>query len=146
MNFTRISKVSLNKKTLKDIANVTNDEIVRLPSQFKYLQWYIVTLINLKSRLYKPELPKYRRPTSIKFCDAKKSILFSISECIEILCRKKDINQLELADWKNSVTRLLEERVETLTHKYMNIKSSVDKANGNIAICKLFVNFFVCKY
>ena len=56
MTFTRKSIRSLNKK-LKDIANITNDEIVRLPSQFKYMQWYISTLINTESKLYIPELP-----------------------------------------------------------------------------------------
>ena len=49
MNFTRISIASLNKKSLKDIVNVVNDEIVRLPSHFKYIWGYIATLGTIKS-------------------------------------------------------------------------------------------------
>ena len=51
MNFKRRWTASLNKKLLKDIAYVTNDETLRLPFQFKYMQWYIATLDNIKSKL-----------------------------------------------------------------------------------------------
>ena len=37
---------------------------------------------------------------------------------------KKGINKLELTEWKTSVIRLLEERIKTLSHKYIKIKSS----------------------
>ena len=51
--------------------------------------------------------PKYRKPTSIKFHDVKKSILSCIDESIESWLKNKNINKLELAEWKHSVTRLL---------------------------------------
>lgn len=35
----KISKASLNKGSLKDIANVINDKIVRLPTPFSYMPW-----------------------------------------------------------------------------------------------------------
>ena len=67
MNVIRIPTGSLNKKTLKDIANIINDEIVTLPSHFKYIQWYIQTLDNIKSNLCQPELSKVtkKHPDSI---------------------------------------------------------------------------------
>ena len=37
---------------------------------------------------------------------------------------KKGIKKLELTEWKTSVIRLLEERIKTLSHKYIKIKSS----------------------
>ena len=68
-----------------------------------------------------------------------------------------------MTEWKSHVTRLLEERIKILTHKYLNIRSStsalksdiikrsldglnddfviepIDKAHGSIAvICKRF--------
>ena len=67
MNVIRIPIASLNKKTLKDIANIINDVIVTLPSHFKYMQWYIQTPDNIKSKLYQPELSKVtkKHPDSI---------------------------------------------------------------------------------
>ena len=41
----------LNKKSLKDIANVMNDKIITSLSHFKYLQWHIATLRSIKSKL-----------------------------------------------------------------------------------------------
>ena len=48
---------SLSRKSLKDSVNVANDEIVPLTFNFKYMQWYIVTIDSI-SKLCKPELPK----------------------------------------------------------------------------------------
>ena len=70
---------------------------------------------------------------------------------------------MELTEWKSPVTRISEEGIKTLTHKYINIRSytttlksdivkrspdsihdnlviaTIDKGNGNIAIvCKRF--------
>ena len=47
MNCVRISISSLNKKLLKGITNVINDEIVRLPSHFKYVWDILEPLIAL---------------------------------------------------------------------------------------------------
>lgn len=52
MNFLRISMTSLNKKTLEDIANIINEEIVSLPSYFKHMQWYIETIVDIRSKLH----------------------------------------------------------------------------------------------
>ena len=47
MNCVRISISSLNKKLLKGITNVINDEFVRLPSHFKYVWDILEPLIAL---------------------------------------------------------------------------------------------------
>ena len=68
MNFTRISIASLNKKSLKDIVNVVNDETVRLPSHFKYIWGYIATRGTIKSKLYKSEWLKVTKKPPDDIC------------------------------------------------------------------------------
>ena len=58
MNFTKTSKASLNKKSLKDLGNIINNVIVRLQSHFKCTNWYLGTLDNIKPELFEPELSK----------------------------------------------------------------------------------------
>lgn len=57
--------------------------------------------------------PKYRESSSVNFHDANKSIISGIDKSIESWSKKKAINKLELAEWKNSVANLLEERIKT---------------------------------
>ena len=45
---------------------------------------------------------------------------------------KKDITNMQLAEWKISVTRLLEERIKTLTLKFINIRSSITTLKNDI--------------
>ena len=59
----------------------------------------------------------------------KESILSTIDECIEIQSKRIRKNKLELAEWKISVTRLFEERTESITNKYINTKSSTATLN-----------------
>ena len=66
--------MSLNKKSLKDVENFINDEIVRLLSHVRYMQWYIATLDNIKSKQYKSKLIKViRKPSDniyhVQFCN-----------------------------------------------------------------------------
>ena len=68
MNFIRTSVASLNKKSLKDIANVMNDEILRLPSHFKYLQWYFATIDAIKSKMYQPKIQKTPKKSPENIC------------------------------------------------------------------------------
>ena len=44
MHFTKVNIESLNKKPLKDIANVINDRLNLLSKTFKYSQWYLVVI------------------------------------------------------------------------------------------------------
>ena len=59
----------------------------------------------------------------------KESILSTIDECIEIQSKRIEKNKLELAEWKRSVTRLFEERTESITNKYINTRSSTTTLN-----------------
>ena len=68
MNFIRTSVASLNKKSLKDIANVMNDEVLRLPSHFKYLQWYFSTIDAIKSKMYQPKIQKSLKISPENIC------------------------------------------------------------------------------
>ena len=54
MNYISISNISLNKKSLKDFANIISYEIIG--HHFTFL-WYIAILYNSKFKLDKPELP-----------------------------------------------------------------------------------------
>ena len=65
INFIRISIASLNRKSVKEIANGINDEIVRLPSHFKYIQWYFPSFDNINPKQHKLELPKVTKPGPI---------------------------------------------------------------------------------
>ena len=57
MNVIRILVSGLNKKSLKEIADSLNDEILRLPLHFKYRQWYLAAIDCIKSKLHKPKTP-----------------------------------------------------------------------------------------
>ena len=68
MNFIRTSVACLDKKSLKDICNIMNDEIIRLPSHFKYLQWYLATIDSIKSKLYQPKSQKIFKKVPENIC------------------------------------------------------------------------------
>ena len=61
MNFLRTSIASLNKQSLRDIANTFNDEITHLTSHSQYMQWNLAVPDALKSKLNSPVPPKKTR-------------------------------------------------------------------------------------
>ena len=50
MNFARTQICSLDKRSLKNIACSNEDELIRLPPHFKYLQWYQVALDSITAK------------------------------------------------------------------------------------------------
>ena len=53
LNILRVFVAFLNEKSLKAIAHVINHEPFRLPSQFKYMEWYFSLKDSINSKLYK---------------------------------------------------------------------------------------------
>lgn len=45
---------------------------------------------------------------------------------------KEGVSKLELAEWKSSFTRLSEEKIKTLSHKYINIRSSTTTLKNDV--------------
>ena len=74
MNFIRSNVLVLNRSSLRDIANVIDEEISRLPSCFKYLQWYFAVNNAIKTKSYHSVILKSRKKAPenicyIKFCN-----------------------------------------------------------------------------
>ena len=51
----------INTKSLKNVANFLNNEILKLPGDFKYIQWYHFVLDSIESKIYKQKPPKFKR-------------------------------------------------------------------------------------
>ena len=71
MNFIRSNVSVLNKSSLRDIANVIDEEISRLPSCFKYLQWYFAVNDAIKTKLYHPVILKSTKKAPENICHVK---------------------------------------------------------------------------
>ena len=46
---------------MKNVANFLNNEILKLPGDFKYIQWYHFVLDSIESKIYKQKPPKFKR-------------------------------------------------------------------------------------
>ena len=68
MNFIRVTIVSLDKKSLKEIASLLFDKLNALATTVKYLQWYLCCQDAIESKLYKPKTPRPKRKPSENIC------------------------------------------------------------------------------
>lgn len=128
MNFIRISVASLDKKSLKDIENVINDETDSLPFHFKHMQWYIAILNNNKLKLYKPELPKITK----KPADTIYNVQFSN--------KKIQLINLSLIFSNGDVTSLINSSIIfNFNYNKVNFEANIDGFFSDS-------NYFQCDY
>lgn len=128
MNFIRISVASLDKKSLKDIENVINDETDSLPFHFKHMQWYIAILNSNKLKLYKPELPKITK----KPADTIYNVQFSN--------KKIQLINLSLIFSNGDVTSLINSSIIfNFNYNKVNFEANVDDFFSDS-------NYFQCDY
>ena len=46
---------------MKNVGSFLNNEMLRLPGDFKYIQWYHFALDSIESKIYKQKQPKFKR-------------------------------------------------------------------------------------
>ena len=93
INFIRISLSSMKKSYLKYVYNIISDEINDSPSDFIFLQWYLIILDIIECKLYRPIKPKNKRKPPKNLCH----ISFS-NKGVELLNLPRILHDPSLAD------------------------------------------------
>jgi len=130
MNFIRSNVSVLNKVSLKDIANIIDDEISRLPSNFKYLQWYLAVNDAIKAKLYHPFIQKCvkKAPENIchiQFCNKAVELI----NLPRILNSAKVKTALDNSDYNFPNPTVVYNLTSPIYHKIFNFRSFLKDVN-----------------